>query len=272
MRIKIIAGLIVAICVAGLILGVMYFSRFFLAATLHTQVIEPRPGVECVVVSATDSTFLPENLFTPGNYIIGNHTKSTAYIESWGPALSTRHGLLKIKNLNGQFHIPGDATGFGEELSEISLSGDDWTVHHSGLAKVSGFEEVIQAESPTFRCTHILGVSGSGLNTTSFTVDVGVTGGDSPTGGVGQPTGLCVSWTPSADGTTGELIINNVKGTMSIDDYIGSDAYASTSHRINTISEPELLFNSGEIIYLQNMRPITRGPEQREQYQLLFGF
>jgi hypothetical protein len=53
---KVIVGLFVAIMFIGMGLGVMYFSRFFNAATLHTQVIEPRPGVECVVVSATDST------------------------------------------------------------------------------------------------------------------------------------------------------------------------------------------------------------------------
>ena len=44
----------VALC--GLVLGFMYFTRFFNAATLHTQVIQPKAGVECVVVSATDST------------------------------------------------------------------------------------------------------------------------------------------------------------------------------------------------------------------------
>jgi hypothetical protein len=49
-------GVFAFIFVAGLILGVMYFVRFFNAATLHTQVINPSPGVECVVVSASDST------------------------------------------------------------------------------------------------------------------------------------------------------------------------------------------------------------------------
>ena len=49
-------GIIIFVVVSGLILGVMYFVRFFNAATLHTQVINPRPGVECVVVSASDST------------------------------------------------------------------------------------------------------------------------------------------------------------------------------------------------------------------------
>lgn len=53
---KIIFGTIGVVVVGGLILGIMYFSRFFSAATLHTQVINPKPGIECIVVSATDST------------------------------------------------------------------------------------------------------------------------------------------------------------------------------------------------------------------------
>jgi hypothetical protein len=45
-----------AVIVVGLALGGLYIARFFNAATLHTQVIKPKPGVECVVVSASDST------------------------------------------------------------------------------------------------------------------------------------------------------------------------------------------------------------------------
>lgn len=56
MKEKIILGIVVVVVVIGLVLGGMYFLRFFSAATLHTQVINPRPGIECVVVSATDST------------------------------------------------------------------------------------------------------------------------------------------------------------------------------------------------------------------------
>lgn len=51
-----ITWVFVSFVVVGFLLGFMYFSRFFNAATLHTQVINPKPNVECVVVSATDST------------------------------------------------------------------------------------------------------------------------------------------------------------------------------------------------------------------------
>jgi flagellar basal body-associated protein FliL len=56
MKKQIVLVVIGVVVVIGLILGGMYVMRFFNAATLHTQVIKPKPGIECVVVSAADST------------------------------------------------------------------------------------------------------------------------------------------------------------------------------------------------------------------------
>lgn len=56
MKEKAILSVVVLVMLIGLILGVMYVLRFFNAATLHTQIITPKVGVECVVVSAADST------------------------------------------------------------------------------------------------------------------------------------------------------------------------------------------------------------------------
>jgi hypothetical protein len=56
MKEQIIIGIVGVVGVIGLVFGGMYLLRFFNAATLHTQVINPKPGVECVVVSAADST------------------------------------------------------------------------------------------------------------------------------------------------------------------------------------------------------------------------
>lgn len=224
------------------------------------------------IVSATEDTFLAENLFIPGRHIIGKETKSTARIVSWGPGLSTRHGLLKIDNVKGFFREPADAASYGEGIAEFTQEEDEWSITHSGYAKVAGFDEVIQANSPTYRCTTIVGVSGSSLNTASFVLDGGVTGGLVSTGATGAPTGTVVSWEPSSSGLSGELILSGTKGTFNVGDYIGSAFASSTTSVIHSLTGPELLPHSGEIIYLQSMKPIERGPEQREQYQLLFGF
>lgn len=37
------------------VLGAMYIDRGLSAVTLQTQIITPKPGIECVVVNASDS-------------------------------------------------------------------------------------------------------------------------------------------------------------------------------------------------------------------------
>jgi hypothetical protein len=53
---KVIISVVGVIILASLFMIFMYGLRFLNAATLQTKVINPKPGVECVVVSATDST------------------------------------------------------------------------------------------------------------------------------------------------------------------------------------------------------------------------
>ena len=56
MKEKAVLSVIGVVALIGFIIGIMYVSRAFNAATLHTQLINPKNGIECVVVSAADST------------------------------------------------------------------------------------------------------------------------------------------------------------------------------------------------------------------------
>ncbi len=52
-----VAPIIVMVMLAiVLFIGFMLLMRSFNAATLHTQIVNPTSGIECVVVSASDST------------------------------------------------------------------------------------------------------------------------------------------------------------------------------------------------------------------------
>ena len=48
--------LLVVLAFVGFVIGANYLMRTVNASTLHTQVINPVNGVQCVVVSATEST------------------------------------------------------------------------------------------------------------------------------------------------------------------------------------------------------------------------
>lgn len=47
--------IVAGIVVVGFVVGIMYLARGFNAATLHTQINNPRPGVECLIVSGDDA-------------------------------------------------------------------------------------------------------------------------------------------------------------------------------------------------------------------------
>ena len=61
-------------------------------------------------------------------------------------------------------------------------------------------------------------------------------------------------------------------GNFATGDSIGSYSVASTNAVINTVTPPEIVPNTGEILFAQNMKPIEKDPEQREQYQIILKF
>ena len=226
------------------------------------------------IAPRTEEKILPESLYTVGNYIIGKDTKSTAKIEAWNPSMDSNRGVLTVSNVQGNFKPPFDVNGTGEGVIEFSQSVDDWAYSAaSDVAAVSGFDRIYQNTTPSFSCTTVLGVSGENLDTEDFPVDIGVTGGSAVAGGcTGCPTATVVNWVPDTTGTGGTLTLTNVKGSFATGDSIGRFSAASTTTLIHTVAEPEIKPFTGEIIYAQNMMPIEKDPEQREQYQIILKF
>ena len=227
-----------------------------------------------VTSTAVTGSFLPESLYTVGNYVVGKDSKATGKIEAWSPSIQENHGTLTISGLQGEFVAPVDAVGTGEGIIEFSQDGDSWAFSPvAGLAEVSAFDKIYQNTTPAFSCTTTLGISGGpGLDTETFPIDIGVTGGNATTGCTGCPTGMVLDWVPDTTGTGGTLVLTDIKGTFNTGDSIGSYSYETTTSLIHNIASPEILPFSGEIIYAQNMTPIEKEPEQREQYQIILKF
>jgi len=232
------------------------------------------PFTSLEVTSTSTGGFLPESLFTVGNYVIGKDSKATAKIEAWGPALEGNRGVLTLSNLQGNFESPLVGRT-GEGVMEFSQSDNNWEFSSvSNVAEVSAFDASYQNTPPSFNCNFVLGVTqaGGGLNNTTFIPDIGVTGGSGCVGSTGCPTGVCLSWTVNDAGTGGTLVVTDAIGTFATGDSIGSYSSASTDARIHTCRPPQIKPQSGEILYAQNMNPIEKDPEQREQYQIILKF
>jgi hypothetical protein len=79
-------------------------------------------------------------------------------------------------------------------------------------------------------------------------------------------------------GFTGIAQLCNVKGTFNSSDQLTFTPYGTTADTslttvsINAISNPELDIGSGDLLYIENIRPVQRNIEQMEQFKILIGF
>ena len=225
------------------------------------------------VTAVAQDIFLPESLFNVGRYVMGKNSKATGKIEAWSPALDANHGILTISNLKGEFDTPVDGSGTGEGVVEFSQVADEWAFYSAGVGAVSAFDKVYQNTTPSYNCNYTMGVTSSagGLDSSTFPIDAPLTGG-AGTSSPAEPTGMCLNWVVNPGGTGGDLTVSNVTGTFNTGDFIGHSEVASSIIVIDSIVEPEIKTHTGEILYAQNMKPIERDPEQREQYQIILKF
>lgn len=90
---------------------------------------------------------------------------------------------------------------------------------------------------------------------------------------------LIVSWT-APGGTTGEMHLNDVRGPLDVrSNGVGGifsyeDGIDPTLEGIYVASheKPETIVGSGDMLYIQNVRPIERNREQLEEFKIRIGF
>lgn len=78
--------------------------------------------------------------------------------------------------------------------------------------------------------------------------------------------GKIVSW----DSTNGVAIIINTTGTPSSQSLVGANS--STSRFVTNINDPNLMRYSGQILYVDNILPITRAADQTEDFKIVIKF
>lgn len=82
-----------------------------------------------------------------------------------------------------------------------------------------------------------------------------------------------LSWVPAVTGASGTGSVRGVDyfTGLQISDYLyNSDGI--TIGQVTGVTGPELNYNSGEVLYIQNMRPIERSPQQEEEIKIMIGF
>lgn len=92
-------------------------------------------------------------------------------------------------------------------------------------------------------------------------------------------TGTVIDFTVAGGlGLTGIVHLSNVTGTFNTSNALVFTPYGTTadanitSTTINTIENSEVTIGSGELLYIENVRPISRNLEQFEEFKIVIGF
>tara|TARA_R110001592_G_scaffold269141_1_gene535492 strand:+ start:583 stop:3072 length:2490 start_codon:yes stop_codon:yes gene_type:complete len=180
-----------------------------------------------------------------------------------------------------QFSISGTAGGaFGGTMEFVTFDVD--SKQNYGRIMSMTATENDNNSNPTYRTATRMIVekdsqtSGdASFTSTSFTADAIVSQGN--TGSLVQ--GTVLEWF-TFGGFTGELYLTNVKGGFTghlsgFDTSTYGNKYKLnnfTDEFISGVSGSEIIQGSGEVLYIQNIRPVSRSIEQNEELKMVIGF
>ena len=114
--------------------------------------------------------------------------------------------------------------------------------------------------------TTTLQVSGSGFDSGTFTLDEGITQEVNRR----FVSANVASWKMVGNGTTGSLTLTNVLGDFSVGGTL--ETSSASNYTVTQVTNPDLVIGSGEVLYIQNTRPIDRQRKQREEFRVSIGF
>lgn len=177
---------------------------------------------------------------------------------------------------------------FGEQLAQVTLGmtfGSEFLTFDGdeifGRLSSTSFEPTIIEDSGEYdTTTKITIVSASpmtdGVLASTSALDGTIKQTNSNT--LKKVTGTVIDFkVPVSPGFTGTLYLSDVRGTFNSTDSLiftpyGTTADNSLSVSINSIVNPDIQVGSGELLYIENVRPIQRNIEQSEEFKIVIGF
>jgi hypothetical protein len=142
----------------------------------------------------------------------------------------------------------------------------------SGIAEIVAIDSVIRNGVNTYDQTTSLVMEYDGtslFNSNAFSED-GYT--VFTYGNTGSANGYVMDWSAGASGTTGTLRVSGTQGKF----YTGMETVYLVSSGVTAVAQVqdiihtgELKYRSGETLYIQNMKPIQRGFEQKEEIKIV---
>lgn len=190
---------------------------------------------------------------------------STGKIFKWQPDLATNlSGVLYLENSNGPFNT-------GEYVSQITKNLTSGYTPNIGKITESTFSEEDNLSVYTQNFNLLLNYDGvNTFTSSSFDLDQLVSG---YSGSSTVAKGYVVDWTPATGGTQGNILLNGVWGSFATgNSIIYNNSGISGSIISQIVSEPDIRYHTGEVLHIQNIRPVERSIEQREEIKFIVEF
>jgi hypothetical protein len=102
-----------------------------------------------------------------------------------------------------------------------------------------------------------------------FSVDSGITQ-DMTRNAIPNASGKVIEYVHEVGTTQGNVYLTDVVGEFKVGEF-DTQSELEGWH-ITDVEHPEIDLTSGEVLYIQNIRPVSRNIEQDEEYQIIIGF
>ena len=176
---------------------------------------------------------------------------------------SNKVGFLSLEHPNDQWIIGEGVAQMDRLLTSTSRR----------IGKIASITETSSGQTAAYDATHTLIVGWDGANnltTSSFLEDSGITVfNGSTTAGMGN----ILAWDLAATGgETGTMRVLMMEGSIGLSHTFQTHDTTPFTATVNSVvNQPELTYHSGEIVFIQNIKPISRDDEQKEEIKLVFG-
>lgn len=227
-----------------------------------------------LTLTSVNPTFVSSGSDYTRNYFahgVGNkdlnvpQSRSSGQIYCWAPnAATNKFGTLSLEFSKGDFYV-GETIIQTDPLFNTPNG-------YTGVGKITAIDTSIVSLPSVYDLTTSLTVTGNELDDSTFTVDSQVYFRSGFTGG----NGYIIDWAPATGGTSGVLRLTGVQGIVatghSVDyvSFVPTGLTAVVDATVQSVSHRgEMKYASGEVLYIQNINPIVRDLEQREEIKLV---
>lgn len=218
-----------------------------------------------ITIGATSGGYFGKFDFVPGDFIIGERSRSCGQVERWSRSTDTTVGTLTLRDNVSDFSPNERVIGIG--------TGAVWSSSGKGIGYfISASDPVPIRTIDEYRLTTRITIGSTGSDYghvyvgSDFDLDERLEGASGSSASI-------VEYLPSG-GSTASLFVTNIRrssesgsfGFTFGENFIGTNIVST----VLDIQPPKFEFLSGEVIYIRNNTVIERRNEQEEEFRITF--